>query len=189
MNGHQDAASGPALRHRLDAQLLRRAFGQFATGIAVIGARAPDGTLVGMTVNSFASASLEPPLVMFCPAKALEAYEVYRTVRHFSASVLSAAQQPLSERFARRGAGKWAGVPHALSESGLPLIQGALACFECETQGRFDAGDHSIVLGRVLALAIAGEGEPLVFHRSRYARLALAAGAAPETAASLAWGL
>jgi flavin reductase (DIM6/NTAB) family NADH-FMN oxidoreductase RutF len=176
------------LRRELDAQLLRRAFGQFATGVAIIGARTSDGKLIGMTVNSFASVSLEPPLVMFCPAKALTAYAVYGEARYFSASILSSTQQQVSEHFARKGGKKWAAVAHTLSSADVPLLDEAIACFECETAARYDAGDHQIVLGRVLALRIAGKGEPLIFHCSRYAHLARAKADAADAATFLAWG-
>ena len=188
MNEPNGTIPASSLRRRLDANLLRRAFGQFATGVAVIGARASDGTLVGMTVNSFASVSLDPPLVMFCPGKSLTAYAVYAGARHFSASVLSSTQQQVSEHFARKGEKKWAGIAHTLGSAGVPLLDDAIACFECETAARHDAGDHQIVLGRVLALRIAGKGEPLIFHCSRYAHLARAKADAEDAAAFLAWG-
>lgn len=178
-----------ALRRRLDPPLLRRAFGQFATGVAIIGARAGDGSLVGMTVNSFASVSLDPPLVMYCPAKALAAYAVYVGARYFSASALAVGQQALSERFARKGERKWADVAYTLGETGVPLLDEAIVGFECEVEANYDAGDHSIVLGRVFALRIAGAGEPLIFHCSRYCRLAQAATDTDAPAAALAWGL
>lgn len=178
-----------ALRRRLDAPLLRRAFGQFATGVAIIGARAGDGSLVGMTVNSFASVSIDPPLVMYCPAKELSAYAVYTGARYFSASVLAAGQQSLSERFARKGERKWEDVGHTLGETAVPLLDEAIVCFECEVEAIHDVGDHGIVLGRVLALRVAGAGEPLIFHCSRYCRLAQAATDTDAPAAALAWGL
>ncbi len=169
---------------------LRRAFATFATGIAVIGARGADGALVGMTVNSFASVSLSPPLVMFCPARSLGAFEVYRTARHFSASVLRQDSGAVSERFARAGTGKWQGVKHRLGAGGAPLLEGALATFECEVESRHAAGDHLIVVGRVRALEVAGNDEPLVFFRSHYRELAPLGGVeAAREPAFLAWGL
>ncbi len=172
------------------AQRLRQAFATFATGITVIGARSDDGALVGMTVNSFGSVSLAPPLVMFCPARSLGAFEVYRTARHFSASVLRGDSRVVSERFARTGTGKWQGVKFRLGGTGVPLLEGALATFECEVESRHDAGDHLIVVGRVLALETAGDDEPLVFFRSHYRELAPLGGAEAASApAFLAWGL
>jgi flavin reductase (DIM6/NTAB) family NADH-FMN oxidoreductase RutF len=171
----------------LTPQRLRQAFGTFATGIAVIGARAADGTLVGTTVNSFSSVSLAPPLVMFCPARALGAFDVYTTARHFSASVLRRDGRAVSERFARTGTGKWQGVKHSIGETGVPLLEGALATFECEVEARHEAGDHLLVVGRVLKLEVPEEADPLVFFRSHYRELAPVGGA--DYATFLEWGL
>jgi flavin reductase (DIM6/NTAB) family NADH-FMN oxidoreductase RutF len=150
---------------------LRRAFSTFATGIAVIGARGADGTLVGMTANSFTSVSLNPPLVLFCPARSLSAFDAYRAATHFSASVLPAHAEAVANHFARSGTGKWRTVAHVVSEAGLPFLEIALAAFECETVARHDAGDHLIVVGRVVGLMLREEGEALVFFRSRYRQL------------------
>jgi flavin reductase (DIM6/NTAB) family NADH-FMN oxidoreductase RutF len=152
-------------------ELLRRAFATFATGIAVIGARGADGTLAGMTANSFTSVSLAPPLVLFCPARSLSAFDVYRTTTRFSASVLPAGAEALSNHFARSGTGKWTSMGHAVGESGLPFLESALATFECETVARHDAGDHLIVVGRVVGVRLGDPGDPLVFFRSRYREL------------------
>jgi flavin reductase (DIM6/NTAB) family NADH-FMN oxidoreductase RutF len=173
--------------HGLTPQRLRQAFGMFATGIAVIGARAADGSLVGTTVNSFSSVSLSPPLVMFCPARSLGAFDVYQTAGHFSASVLRRDGRAVSERFARTGTGKWQGVKHSIGETGVPLLEGALATFECEVEARHEAGDHLLVLGRVLRLEVPEEADPLVFFRSYYRELAPVGGA--DYATFLEWGL
>jgi flavin reductase (DIM6/NTAB) family NADH-FMN oxidoreductase RutF len=167
-----DDARGAAMTFEPPApDRLRRAFSTFATGIAVIGARAEDGSLVGMTANSFTSVSLTPPLVLFCPARSLSAFDAYRAATHFSASVLSAHAEAVSNHFARTGTGKWSTVPHAVSLRRLPFLEIALAAFECETVARHDAGDHLIVVGRVVGLMLREEGEALVFFRSRYRQL------------------
>jgi flavin reductase (DIM6/NTAB) family NADH-FMN oxidoreductase RutF len=171
----------------LTPQRLRQAFGTFATGITVIGARANDGSLIGTTVSSFSSVSLSPPLVMFCPARSLGAFDVYNTARHFSASVLRRDGRAVSERFARSGTGKWQGVKHRIGATGVPLLEGALATFECEVETRHDAGDHLIVVGRVLRLEVPEEADPLVFFRSHYRELAPLGGA--DYATFLEWGL
>ena len=179
------------LAQGLTPQRLRQAFGTFATGIAVIGARAADGSLVGTTVNSFSSVSLSPPLVMFCPARSLGAFDVYNTARHFSANVLRRDGRAVSERFARTGTGKWQGVKFRLGETGVPLLEGAIANFECEVEARHEAGDHLIVVGRVLKLHCAEHDEPLIFFRSHYRHLAPLSGAedAAGEPAFLVWGL
>jgi flavin reductase (DIM6/NTAB) family NADH-FMN oxidoreductase RutF len=152
-------------------ELLRRAFGTFATGVTVIGARSADGRLVGMTANSFTSVSLEPPLVLFCPARSLADFDAYRTARHFSVSVLPARAEGSSNRFARTKTAKWESEPHLVGKTGAPLLPGALASFECEVVARHDGGDHLIVVGRVVRLKATETGEPLVFFRSRYRAL------------------
>jgi flavin reductase (DIM6/NTAB) family NADH-FMN oxidoreductase RutF len=152
----------------IDTPALRRAFGTYATGVVVIGARGEDGLPVGMTVNSFSSVSLSPPLVSFCPARSSFAFPVYRTMAHFSVSVLGEEHRGISDRFARAGEHKWSGVKHRLGEGGVPVLEDAVAAFECAVEERFDAGDHVIVVGRVLRFEHHGERSPLLFHGSRY---------------------
>jgi flavin reductase (DIM6/NTAB) family NADH-FMN oxidoreductase RutF len=174
----------------IDPAALRRAFGTYATGVVVIGAPGPDGTPVGMTVNSFSSVSLDPPLVSFCPSRSSFAFPVYAAMRHFSVNVLAAEHRALSDRFARAsGEHKWTGVKHRIGEGGVPVLEDALAAFECEVEARFDAGDHVIVVGRVLQLAHADERAPLVFHGSRYRALGHAYDSPQTDLASLiGWG-
>jgi flavin reductase (DIM6/NTAB) family NADH-FMN oxidoreductase RutF len=162
----QDGSGGEVSRDRL-----RRAFGTFVTGVTVIGARRADGRLVGMTANSFTSVSLEPPLVLFCPARSLAAFDVYSTAKHFSVSVLPAHAETSSNRFARTKTAKWEYGPHLVGKTGTPLLPGALATFECEVVARHDGGDHLIVVGRIVQLKATETGEPLVFFRSRYRAL------------------
>jgi flavin reductase (DIM6/NTAB) family NADH-FMN oxidoreductase RutF len=130
-----------------------------------------NGKLVGMTANSFASVSLEPPLVLFCPARALAAFDVYSTALHFSVNVLAAHGEGLANRFARTNTAKWESEPYRLGKTGAPLLLASLASFECEVVARHDGGDHLIVVGRVVQLTATEAGEPLVFFRSRYRAL------------------
>jgi len=176
----------------LDPQSLRRAFGNYATGIAVIGARSDDGNLVGMTVNSFSSVSLDPPLILFCPARTLRAVETYASAKFFSANILSAAQKRLSDLFARQGESKWESIGHEIGDTGVPLIPDALASFECKTEAVHDAGDHLLVVGRVLAARVRESADALIFFRSRYRALAQSdSGGDLETnqGVHLGWGL
>ena len=170
---------------------LRRAFGAFTTGVVIVGARDGEGSLVGMTANSFTSVSLAPPLALFCPAKSLSAFGAYYSARYFSVNVLDAAQRELSERFARPGNAKWSAVAHELGANGTPLIPSALAQFECEVVQRVEAGDHAVILGRVLLARCAEHGEPLAFFRSRYRGLdsQVPAGHTDEQLWQLGWGL
>jgi flavin reductase (DIM6/NTAB) family NADH-FMN oxidoreductase RutF len=169
---------------------LKRAYGAFATGVAVIGTHANDGTPVGMTVNSFTTLSLSPPLISFCPARSSFAFRVYCEMTHFSVNILTEEQRTLSDRFARPTTnGKWDGVSFYLGEHGVPVLEDALASFECAVEHRIDAGDHSIVIGRVLAIHGPCEQEPLVFYRSRYRALATNRYQAAEELMLLGWGI
>jgi flavin reductase (DIM6/NTAB) family NADH-FMN oxidoreductase RutF len=148
----------------------RKALGVFPTGVAVVTARAPDGLFHGMTVSSFNSVSLEPPLVLFSVARNVQSFSAWQTASAWGVSVLGETQDGLSTRFAQSGAGKWSGFEPIAGATGVPLIPGALAHFECERYGVHDGGDHLILVGRVLALgrpagSISG---PLVFFSGRY---------------------
>jgi flavin reductase (DIM6/NTAB) family NADH-FMN oxidoreductase RutF len=148
----------------------RKALGVFPTGVAVITARAPDGMLQGMTVSSFNSVSLEPPLVLFSVARNVASFSTWQAATAWGISVLGETQDQLSTRFAQSGGGKWIGFEPIAGATGVPLIPGALAHFECERYAVHDGGDHLIFVGRVLALgrtsgSVAG---PLVFFSGRY---------------------
>lgn len=147
------------------ARELRDALGRFATGVTIVTAMGPEGP-AGFTANSFASVSIDPPLVLWSPARASARFPLYRDAVHFSIHVLGLTQFDLIERFSRRGQG-FAGLEHELSPDGVPLISGALARFDCQHHASHDGGDHLIVIGRVLRFALR-EGAPLVFSQGAY---------------------
>lgn len=169
---------------------LKRAFGCFATGVAVIGARGANGELVGMTVNSLTSVSMDPPLVLFCPSRALAAFGVYASAQHFSVSILPEQCEAVSNHFARSGINKWKAIPHSVGAYGSPFLDRVLAAMECEVTARYPAGDHVIVLGRVLKLMISAAEDPLIFFRSTYRQLdpARSSATARDFAPFEAWG-
>jgi len=176
----------------LDGRRLRDAYGLFATGVSIVTARSAGGTRLGMTVSSFNAVSLAPPLVLFSLARSAASFDAWAEAEHFAVHVLSAAQRALSDRFARAGADKWAGLPDiAGPATGAPLIEGALAVLECRTHARHPGGDHLIVLGEVLALATRhpAASRPLVFFASRYRELAMPdrADPAPPDQGPLGW--
>ncbi|MDX6741613.1 flavin reductase family protein [Actinocorallia sp. A-T 12471] len=147
-----------------DPRTLRRAFGAFATGVTVIttGGKTPHG----MTANSFASVSLDPPLVLVCIGR--DAIMHHCLDASFGVSVLAAGQEALARHFADRrrplGAAQFEGIGHRLgTRTGVPLLGGAVAHFECELWRTYDGGDHTIFLGRVLDLARSEDGDALVF--------------------------
>lgn len=145
----------------------RDALGRFATGVTVVTARTPDGP-IGMTVNSFASLSLDPPLVMWCAAKKSERYASFVEADSYVVHVMAAGQCDLALAFAR-SAQAFEGLDMEPGESGAPLIQDCLARFECSTTQRLDGGDHTILVGRVTRATVV-EGDGLVFSGGRYGR-------------------
>lgn len=152
-----------------DTRRYRHALGAFSTGVTVV-TLSGDAGPHGMTVNSFASVSLDPPLVLWSPAKSSRRHALFANARHFAIHVLTAEQHDLSARFIRGGAG-FDGLDYGLNEEGVPVLGGTLARFECARANVHDAGDHSIVVGRVLRAAH-GEGEPLIFSRGAFGRFA-----------------
>ncbi len=157
--------------HPLDHRQLRNALGSFATGVAVVTARCADGRLLGVTINSFSSVSLEPPLVLFSLGNHSPSLELFTQVTHFAINILAADQTELSQRFATSGSDKFAGLAWQEGEGGAPVLPGCCAWFECENTARYPGGDHEIFLGRVLAYG-QEQRSPLLFHRGRYAQLA-----------------
>ncbi|MCC7635876.1 flavin reductase family protein [Stenotrophomonas rhizophila] len=167
--------SGAAVPDRpLSPAALRHAFGQYPTGVAIVAARADDGSLIAMTINSFASLSLEPPLVLWSLSKRSADLPAYRIGRPFSISILAARQIALARHFAD-GKLRREALPGAMIEhpSGVPLIGDAVAQLLCNVEQTLPAGDHMLIIGRVVQLDTA-PGDTLAFHRGRYARLASA---------------
>lgn len=153
---------------------LRRVLGRFATGVTVVTAAVPDGA-VGITVNSFTSVSLDPPMVLFCLASTSRARAVFRRGAHFAVNILSEDQEDVSRCFAARESGgneRFATVEVRVGVTGAPLLAECVAHLECEVVDEVEAGDHLIVIGRVIDLDIGRDHPPLVFFASRYARLA-----------------
>jgi flavin reductase (DIM6/NTAB) family NADH-FMN oxidoreductase RutF len=171
-----------------EASRLRSALAQMPTGVAIVTAATTDGRSLGMTVNSFASVSLDPPLVLFCIDRRSLAFEGWQRAPGYAINVLAATQGPLSNAFARAGSSKWDGVEFERGLNGAPRIAGAIACFECSAHERFDGGDHAIFVARVERFTTHPTGQPLLFHRGRYGEIA-GAPFAPAAAELMAWPL
>ncbi len=120
-----------------------------------------------MTANSFTSVSLEPPLVLWCLSRDASCFTTFQRTRHFVVNVLSSQQHYLSRQFSTPANDKFAGVTLVTEESGLPVIDGALAHFVCRVVQQFDAGDHAVIVGEVERFD-GRDGEPLVFHSGAY---------------------
>jgi flavin reductase (DIM6/NTAB) family NADH-FMN oxidoreductase RutF len=152
-------------------RVFRHALGAFTTGVTVVSAMTSDGP-TGMTVNSFASVSLDPPLVLWSAARNSARHGLFTAADHYAIHVLRADQHLLSARFTRGGSG-FDGLDWEENDDGVPIIPGTLARFECQRYTLHEAGDHTIVIGRVLRAA-QGEGEPLCFSRGTFGRFAVA---------------
>jgi len=162
----------PESPQAVSSDVFRRACGRFATGVAIAGAIDANGVPHGLTVNSFSSVSLDPPLILICLAHAIAAIDVFRQSRHFGLSVLREDQRVLSERFAMRLDDRFESLAWRRGQTGVPLLDGALASIECETRHRVAAGDHDIFIAEMLHAAV-HEGEPLIYFASDYSRLAI----------------
>ncbi|KNH15178.1 flavin reductase [Arthrobacter sp. ZBG10] len=152
---------------------LRDIFGTFATGLTVI-TSATDNGPAGFTCQSFASLSLEPALVTFSPARTSSTWPLLREAGSFTVNILPAEHQHLAGQFARSGADKFAGVSHAASPLGNPVLDDALAWIDCELHAEYDGGDHTIVVAAVRHLSARQDAEPLLFFKGRYAGISAA---------------
>jgi len=151
-----------------DSLAFRRALGRFATGITVVTARASDGAMAGLTVNSFNSVSLEPPLVLWSLGRASPSHEVFERASHFAVNVLSAEQIALSNHFSRSGSDKFSGVEWSAGLHGAPLLVGCCAWFECRVAARHPGGDHTIFIGEVEKIRDDVKRAPLVYFGGEY---------------------
>lgn len=151
----------------------RRVLGHFPTGVTVVTTRDPDsGEPIGLTVNAFASLSLEPPLVLACVERSADSHDVIRRAGVFAVNVLDQEAERISRRFATWDAEtKFDGLAHREEVTGAPVLDVALAWVDCRVHDAFGAGDHTVFVGAVVA-ADAHEGTPLLYYRGGYGRLA-----------------
>ncbi|WP_413719661.1 flavin reductase family protein [Silicimonas sp. MF1-12-2] len=143
----------------------RDALGRFATGVTVVTCQSDLGPL-GITANSFASLSLDPPLVLWSPARASRRFEAFANADHYAIHILSDAQQDLCRRFATQGH-DFGGLAWTANDDGVPLFEGCLARFECTRHAIYEGGDHAIIVGHVTSAAT-NDGQPLLFAGGRY---------------------
>ena len=151
-----------------DTRMLRDAFACFATGVTILTTNAEDDSPVGLTVSSFSSVSLDPPLLLVCPALDAGSTAVLKTAERFAVNVLASGDKALSTRFARKGEDRFAEGEWHRSADGLPLLDRALATFECERHAVHEGGDHLIVVGRIQRAVCHPHDDPLLYYRSRY---------------------
>lgn len=155
----------------IDPKALRRAFSCFATGVTVVTTRSRAGAPIGLTMNSFTSVSLDPPLILFSLGKKSEQYEDFMAGDAFGVNVLCEEQVGLSGRFSTPGDKSFGDIPFDLWETGAPIVPGALAAFDTRIDQRVDAGDHVLFICRVVRTEVVSDAAPLLFHRSGYVKL------------------
>jgi len=153
-----------------DSARFRQVLGHFPTGVTVITA-VLDREPIGLAVGSFASLSLEPPLVLFCAAQASSSWPKIREAGRFCVNVLAEDQEDICRTFASKGIDKFSGIGWKHSLAGSPILDGVLAWIDCDLADVIAQGDHDIVVGAVRDLHVAHEGGPLLFFRGGYGRL------------------
>ncbi|MBI3992569.1 MAG: flavin reductase family protein [Candidatus Lambdaproteobacteria bacterium] len=151
----------------MDKDSFRAVLGRFASGVTIITTLDAEGAPTGLTATSFASLSLDPPLVLFCLARTANCFEDFQRAGSFAVNILAHGQDAISNIFASRGAEKYVGVGYRKGELGDPLLDGALASMECRIAARHPGGDHVIYVGEVQAVQ-AGEGRPLLYYQGKY---------------------
>lgn len=164
-------ASKGEYRSGHDPRTLRDALGCFATGVTVVTCLRPDGGPAGLTVNSFTSVSLEPPLLLVCLHKKAASSPALVSASHFAVNVLQTGQQPASIRFSARDEDRFGATAWACGEAGAPILTESLGVFECERYAVHDGGDHHILIGEVVKASFDAGLDPLLFFRGRYRRL------------------
>ncbi len=155
----------------IESRELRNLLGRFPTGVCVITAISPEGIPQGMTANSFASVSLDPPLVLWSLQNSSEVFDTFAAPRNYAINVLTAEQVGLSNQYARKGDHALSPAHFRLGRHGAPIIRDALVSFECELYATHDGGDHQIIVGRVRDTVARAVGQPLLFYCGAYREL------------------
>jgi flavin reductase (DIM6/NTAB) family NADH-FMN oxidoreductase RutF len=150
-----------------DTKAFRNALGCFGTGVAIVTTCDRNGQKIGMTINSFASVSLNPPLILWSVQTLSASSQSFRDAEHFAVTILNTDQQATASHFARTLEDKFANTPFDLNEHGVPLLEGGLAQFECRTYARYPGGDHNILVGEVLRFR-GGSGTALGFLAGKF---------------------
>ncbi len=154
----------------IDHTLLREAFGCFATGVAIITTLGAHGSPVGLTVNSFSSVSLDPPLILWSLSVHAPSLDAFRQHEGFAVNIMSEEAKDVVQQFARPSNDKFANVSWQRGNHGVPVLEEIVAVFECRTESRILKGDHEIYVGIVERFS-RNKQHPLLFHHGRYKKL------------------
>jgi flavin reductase (DIM6/NTAB) family NADH-FMN oxidoreductase RutF len=154
----------------MESSEFRRILGHWTSGVAVVATQTPDGKLCGLTANSFASVSLDPPLVLVCVEHEADTHDCIRKAGFFSVNVLCDHQERIARRFSAWEVDrKFDGLAFHNEQTGAPVLDDSLAWLDCKVWSEHQAGDHTIFVGEVIA-GDAREGSPLVYYRGGYGR-------------------
>lgn len=152
----------------LDPVAFRAALSRFPSGVCIVTAQEAGGRPRGFTASAFSSLSLDPPLVLVCLDQKAESHDTFQAAPTFAVSILASHQMPIANAFAAKAPEKFEGIAVVAGpETGLPLIPEAVAHLECRMHQQVPAGDHTILIGEVVA-AVVSDGEPLVYHNRRF---------------------
>jgi flavin reductase (DIM6/NTAB) family NADH-FMN oxidoreductase RutF len=150
------------------SQALRSALGLFATGVTIVTTRSTDGSMIGLTANSFNSVSLTPPLVLWSLGLKSGSLQAFLQAKHYAIHVLAVEQQSWAERFASKAVDRFDGLALSDGLGGVPLLAGCAAVFECTNKSQYPEGDHVILVGEVLACQHDATRSPLLFHGGKF---------------------
>ena len=164
-------ATGAAADSAFDARAFRQTLGQFPTGVCIVTARAQDGDDLGMTISSFNSLSLNPPLVLFSIDRRAHSLLKWQKANGYAINILAESQRDLSGRFARPLSNKWAGINFDRGYADAPLFRGVAACFECCPHSDHDGGDHVLFVAKVVRFRMFADRSPLIFCKGNYGAL------------------
>lgn len=153
---------------KFDTIQFRNACGAFATGITIVTTMTPEGKPIGMTVNSFSSVSLDPPLVLWSVGNQAISFEIFSNTDHFAVHILHRDQEALSNLFASRGEDKFGDLAWTRGELGSPILPEYAVCLQCKMEHVYPGGDHNILVGRVIALKDLNSPEALLYFRGGY---------------------
>ena len=149
----------------------KKCMGNFATGITVVTTNTSEGLPCGMTINSFTSLSLEPPLILFNVDKNAHNHDNFANCNKFTVNILSEKQSAISHSFAFPSTIRWDEIDHGISTNKTPKINGCISYIECDIEDIHTGGDHSIIIGRVTKMNIASEENPLIYFKGQYRKI------------------
>jgi flavin reductase (DIM6/NTAB) family NADH-FMN oxidoreductase RutF len=157
----------------VDSASFRKVMGHYPTGVCVITSIAPGGAAVGLTVGTFTSVSLNPPLIGFFPDKKSTSWPLIGAAGQFCVNILASDQEAVCRTFSVPAPDRFAEISHSHSQAGLPVLDGAAGWLDCDIYSVVEAGDHYFVLGRVKAMSADEVASPLIFHKGRFGQVSM----------------